>query len=107
MLYLKNITDAQELMIPRDGDMSSGFMSLILKSTIDMAVRSFQVSSDRTSQHYFKLSVNLQADMPNGEYEYSLMNGQILLSRGLLIIGENVRMSEYNNTITYEQYESD
>lgn len=105
MLYLKNITDSQDLRIPRDGNMTTGFKSLILKSTIDQDERIFNISSSGNSANYFEFKITLQDNMPNGEYEYTLKDGGLVLSRGLLILGDVESHEEYNKTITYEQYE--
>lgn len=105
MLYLKNITDPQELMIPRDYTQTSArSFSLLMTSTIDKISRSFNVLDDGSSDHYFKVSVSLPAGMADGEYCYSLLESGMIRSCGLLILGENERASEYNKTISYEQY---
>lgn len=105
MLYLKNITDPQVLMIPRDYVQTSArSFSLLMTSTIDKISRSFDVQDDGTSAHYFKVSVSLSAGMSDGEYVYSLLESGMIRSCGLLILGENVRATEYNKIISYEQY---
>lgn len=107
MLYLRNITDPQVLMIPRDVQTSARSFSLLLTSTIDKVSRSFDVLDDGSLNHYFLVSVSLPAGMADGEYKYSLMESGMIRSCGLLILGENERSTEYNKTISYEQYYRD
>lgn len=108
MIYLQNNTEPQVMFIPRNGDTPQGGLVFKAKSTIDLDVEINQDVTDlQTSDLYFNLAVTLQAGLPDGEYEYSLMAGEILVSSGLLVIGENFRPSEYNKEISYEQYETE
>lgn len=108
MVYLQNSTESQVMFIPRNGVTPQGDLVFKAKSTIDLAVEIDQVVTDlQTSDLYFNLAVTLQAGLPNGEYEYSLTAGEILVSSGLLVIGDNSRPSEYNKNIVYEQYETE
>lgn len=104
MLYLKNITDSQELMIPRDVQTSARTFSLLIQSTIDKTAISLDVEDDQSSDHYYKISVSLPAGMTDGEHEYSLLENGLIRSHGLLILGESERPTEYNKMISYEQY---
>lgn len=107
MVYLKNISDAQVLMIPRNGEVVSGDLTLIVKNTTDLTQFSLQVHDLNTSEHYFNLAVVVPGDTTNGEYQYQLMDDNILLSCGLLIIGGPQNSYQYEKTITYQQYESE
>jgi hypothetical protein len=108
MIYLQNTTESQVMFIPRNGVTPQGDLVFKAKSTIDLEVEINQVVTDlQTSDLYFNLAVTLNAGLPDGEYEYSLSAGEILVSSGLLVIGENSRPSEYNKDITYEQYETE
>ena len=108
MIYLQNITESQVMFIPRTGMTPQGDLVFKAKSTIDLEVEINQVVTDlQTSDLYFNLAVTLNAGLPDGEYEYSLLAGEILVSSGLLVIGENGKPSEYNKVITYEQYETE
>ena len=108
MIYLQNITESQVMFIPRTGMTPQGDLVFKAKSTIDLEVEINQVVTDlQTSDLYFNLAVTLNAGLPDGEYEYSLLAGEILVSSGLLVIGENGKTSEYNKVITYEQYETE
>ena len=108
MIYLQNKTESQVMFVPKNGAVPSGDLVFKAKSTIDLVEEISQVVTDlRTSDLFFNLAVTLPAGLPNGEYEYTLMVGDIILSSGLLVIGENFSPSEYNKEIEYEQYETE
>ena len=107
MIYLHNTSEAQVVFIPRNGVTPEGDLVFKAKSTIDLTDFSQVVTYLQTSDLYYNLAVTLPADLPDGEYEYTLAAGDITLSSGLLVIGENFSPSEYNKTITYEQYETE
>ena len=108
MIYLQNTQESQVMFIPRNGETPQGDLVFRAKSTIDLAVEINQAVTDlRTSDQYFNLAVTLPADVPVGEYEYTLSAGNIPVSSGLLVIGENSHPSQYNKEITYEQYETE
>lgn len=108
MIYLRNIRDAQMMFIPRNGGTPQGDLVFQARNTIDLAVEINEAVTDlRTSDLYLNLKVELPADLPDGEYEYSLMAGNDTLSSGLLVIGDYTKPSEYNKEIIYEQYETE
>lgn len=107
MIYLHNTSEAQVIFIPRNGVTPEGDLVFKAKSTIDLTDFSQVVTDLQTSDLYYNLAVTLPADLPDGEYDYSLAVGDTILSSGLLVIGENFSPSEYNKTITYEQYETE
>jgi hypothetical protein len=108
MIYLQNTTDPQVMFIPRSDAVPQGDLVFKARNTIDLEVEINEVVTDlQTSDLYFNLAISLPADLPNGEYEYTLAVGEIRLSTGLLVIGENSHPSEYNKEITYEQYETE
>ena len=108
MLYLQNTEDAQMVFVPSNGEIPSGDLVFKAKSTIDLATEiELQVVSLDVSEIYMHLSVAIQGEIPNGEYEYTVTAGDELVSSGLLIVGENSRPEQYNHAIEYEQYEAD
>lgn len=107
MIYLKNISDAQIAMIPRNGEIVTGEVSLVLRNTTDLQETTLSVTDLNTSGLYFNLAVVLPAGLANGEYQYSLKNGEIQVSGGLLYIGELKSPSQHETIITYKQYESE
>jgi hypothetical protein len=108
MIYLQNTTESQVMFIPRSDAVPQGDLVFKARNTIDLEVEINEVVTDlQTSDLYFNLAITLPADLPNGEYEYTLAVGEIRLSTGLLVIGENSHPSEYNKEITYEQYETE
>ena len=109
MIYLKNISDAQILMIPRNGGIVTGEMALVMRNTTDLQETTLSVTDLNTSGLYFNLAVALPLGdrFADGEYQYSLKNGNIQVSCGLLYVGDLQSPSQHETTITYKQYESE
>lgn len=107
MIYLKNISDAQILMIPRNGEIVTGEMSLVMRNTTDQQETTLPVTDLNTSGLYFNLAVSLPGGLADGEYQYSLKDGNIQVSCGLLYVGDLQSPSQHETTITYKQYESE
>ena len=107
MIYLKNISDAQILMIPRNGEIVTGEMTLVMRNTTDLRETTLSVTDLNTSGLYFNLAVALPGGLADGEYQYSLKNGNIQVSCGLLYVGNLQSPSQHETTITYKQYESE
>ena len=107
MIYLKNISDAQILMIPRNGGIVTGEMSLVMRNTTDQKETTLSVTDLNTSGLYFNIAVALPRGLADGEYQYSLKNGDIQVSCGILYVGNLQSPSQHETTITYKQYESE
>lgn len=107
MIYLKNISDAQILMIPRNGGIVTGEMTLVMRNTTDLQETNLSVTDLNTSGLYFNLAVALPGGLADGEYQYSLKNENIQVSCGLLYVGDLQSPSQHETTITYKQYESE
>ena len=107
MIYLMNISDAQILMIPKNGGIVTGKMSLVMRNTTDQQETTLSVTDLNTSGLYFNLAVALAEGLADGEYQYTLKDGNIQVSCGLLYIGDMQSPSQYERTITYQQYESE
>ena len=107
MIYLKNISDAQILMIPRNGGIVTGEMSLVMRNTTDLQETTLSMTDLNTSGLYFNLAVALPGGLADGEYQYSLKDGNIQVSCGLLYVGDLQSPSQHETTITYKQYESE
>lgn len=107
MIYLKNISDAQTLMIPRNSGIVTGEMTLVMRNTTDLQETTLSVTDLNTSGLYFNLAVALPGGLADGEYQYSLKNGNIQVSCGLLYVGDLHCPSQHETTITYKQYESE
>ena len=105
MIYLKNISDAQILMIPRNGGIVTGEMTLVMRNTTDLHEITLSVTDLNTSGLYFNLAVALPGGLADGEYQYSLKDGNIQVSCGLLYVGDLQSPSQHETTITYKQYE--
>ena len=107
MIYLKNISDAQTLMIPRNGEIVTGEMALVMRNTTDLQETTLSVTDLNTSGIYFNLAVALPGELADGEYQYSLKNGDIQVSCGILYVGDLQSPRQHETTITYKQYESE
>ena len=107
MIYLKNISDAQILMIPRNGGIVTGEMTLVMRNTTDLQETTLSVTDLNTSGIYFNLAVALPGGLADGENQYSLKNENIQVSCGLLYVGDLQSPSQHETTITYKQYESE
>ena len=107
MIYLKNISDAQILMIPRNGGIVTGEMSLVMRNTTDQQETTLSMTDLNTSGLYFNLAVALPGGLADGEYQYSLKNGDIQVSCGILYVGDLQSPRQHETTITYKQYESE
>ena len=99
MIYLKNTTDLQMLYIPKEGRRALGNISLKAFSTINQYEFTIEAAEENTSLLYHKALVELQDNIPSGEYEYTLSDEVGELSNGLLVIGD------LENPTEYEQYE--
>lgn len=107
MLYLLNTTEAQFLLVPRNGDLPEGELTFRARSTIDLTLEmDLQVVNLDVSALYLHLAVVVPEGCPVGEYEYDVRAGDRLLSGGLLMVGEFDKPDEYEKPIEYEQYES-
>ena len=107
MIYLKNISDAQTLMIPRNGEIVTGEMALVMRNTTDHQETTLSVTDLNTSGLYFNIAVVLPGGLADGEYQYYLKDGNIQVSCGILYIGDLQSPRQHETTITYKQYESE
>ena len=107
MIYLKNISDAQVLMIPRNGSIVTGEMSLVMRNTTDQKETTLSVTDLNTSGLYFNIAVALPGGLADGAYQYTPKTGDIQVSCGILYVGNLPSPSQHDTTITYKQYESE
>ena len=108
MIYLRNTTEPQELLIPRNGTGAVEGLLFTAVNTVDLTMRIDQEVTDQAgSDLYAKVSVSLPEDIPDGEYEYTLSAGDTLVSSGLLVVGDYAKPNEYDKEISYEQYETE
>ena len=107
MIYLQNTNESQVLFVPRNGAEASGELTLKARNTIDQDFIIDRVLDLRTSDLYFNLSITLPEDCPDGEYEYALMDDNIVLSTGILVLQSADARNEYDKDIVYEQYRAE
>lgn len=104
MLYLKNISVAQRLLIPnRRSNGSNDSLTLLLKNTTSLTEFVFDVLDIEANDAYYNIAISLREGMPQGEYEYTL-KGVETLSSGLLVIGSESNPYQYKKETTYKQY---
>ncbi len=106
MIYLKNTTDAQVVYIPRDTDFT-GTLQFSARSTVGLDIPISATLLDlKVHRLCYALALTLPEDIATGEYEYKLTAGGNLVSTGILVILDGpAPTGQYNQTITYEQYE--
>ncbi len=67
MIYLRNTTEPQELLIPRNGTGAVEGLLFTAVNTVDLARRIDQEVTDQAvSDLYAKVSVSLPEDIPDG-----------------------------------------
>lgn len=106
MVYLKHTTDIQMMYIPKEGRNAKGDVFFKAWSTINQFGFSFDAAEENSSLLYHKILVELNDNVPAGEYEYTLSDEVGELSTGLLVIGNLENPIEYNKVTEYEQYEN-
>ena len=107
MIYLQNTTESQVLFVPRNGAEGSGELTLKARNTLDQDFVIDRVLDLKTSDLYFNLAISLPAGCPDGEYEYALMDDNIVLSTGILVLQSADARTEYDKDIVYEQYRAE
>lgn len=105
MIYLSNTSEEQQVMIPRNGLTVGEQLTLEIRNTTSLVEESMQVEESGDSGMYALLAVSLPEGVPDGEYQYRLKDGDDMVSGGLLVIGHDSEPSQYEETITYTQYE--
>lgn len=105
MIYLSNTSGSQSVMIPKDRE-SIGTMVFSAQSTMNLTSFDREVVNIGSSALYFNISFLLEDGIPAGEYEYTLTDDEGLLSSGVMVVGDLSIPVEYNNEVTYEQYET-
>lgn len=108
MIYLNNTSTPQGFFVPKNGTTPPGDLVFKAKSTVTLKEEVSQAVTDlRTSEMFFSISITLPANVPSGEYAYTLLAGNTPVSIGILIIGETFRPTQHNTDITYKEYETE
>ena len=110
MIYLRNISTPQVIFIPKQRE-KNGALAFSIKNSIELISLSVDVLLGFRSSTYFKISIMLPDGITDGEYEYTfcdevgiISTGLLVVSAGLLVLGDSSNPTEYNKTIQYEQY---
>lgn len=106
MIYLNNTTEAQAVFIPRDTE-ASGLLRLKMRSTVGLDIPVSVAAIDLDVHRLcYQLGITLPEGIAPGEYEYTLTADGETVSTGVMVVTEGEKKPEqYNNEITYEQYE--
>lgn len=81
-------------------------MELIITSTIDkVEIFHQEVTDKRESGMNYTFDISLPEGIASGEYEYKLVDGDAVLSSGLMVIGDKIGVGQYEKEVTYKQYE--
>ena len=106
MIYLNNTTDAQVVYVPRDTEFT-GTLIFNARSTVGLDIPITATMLDlQVHRLCYTLAVTLPEGIASGEYEYVLTaNGQKVSTGVLVVLDSPAQAEQYNQTITYEQYE--
>lgn len=105
MLYINN-TGEVLLSIPRNvSRLPEGEYRMVIRSTMELV--EYTLPIDSVTETLLMLLVELNfPEIASGSYEYTISKGNVVIGTGLLEVGSSAgRVREYNNNITYEQYE--
>lgn len=106
MLYLKNTTAEQTILIPRSDRSVVGTMTFRMESTTDKTIGAECVATDNNKfRIYYAFPANLNGGIADGEYKFRLEDAAGVLAVGLAIVsgGESSGI-QYNKDIEYKQY---
>lgn len=104
MIYLDKTEQAQVLFIPKHRQ-ATGKLVFRCKSSINQQAWEKTVIDLQTSTYYHRISFIVPSEAPRGEYQYILSDDEGVLSNGILIIGENQKVIQYEKSTEYKQYE--
>ena len=108
MIYITNSTQSQVIYVPASEKKVEGAVTFTLKSTVNRnEPLTISVAQEGQSDIYYKFTLTLASTLEEGEYEYTLKQGNTTLDCGLAIVGSSSTNTEYNTVIQYEQYESE
>lgn len=81
-------------------------MKLTIKNTIDLnVILDTEVTDKGTSARFYTFDITLPEGIPDGEYEYTLKDGDTILSTGIINIrGKAENDTQYEKAIQYTQY---
>lgn len=107
MIYLTNTAQSQTLRLPLIRAVGDGALSLVLAPTMRGKKVTIVCSKLSTSDKYVEVSLE-GFSAPAGEYEFSLVEGDVVLQRGVCKVVASKAAMEYNEnknfSVIYEQY---
>lgn len=103
MIYIANQQGSQDVYIPTI--VSEGITHLRMHNIITNEDVVINITNSVKEDDYVKVTISIPA-MDEGEWEYHLMQGDIVVGKGLAIIGEyKSNNNQYNYEQEYRQYE--
>ena len=117
MIYIDRSKTTVQVFVPVNGDSVLGTGATIVAKAQHAADITLEVSTPRLipssgSALILEGKVTVSPSLPLGEYDYEMTmgpaNAKAVCSRGILVVaeeGEPVDVKEYNETITYKEYE--
>ena len=104
MIYLKNIEDLQQLLIPKGREFVVSDIVFEIFSPIYQDALYFDIQGVQISSLYYVFSLSLPRGIEQGEYEYLLKDSLGELSSGVLKIGCNDNRIEYKIEHEYKEF---
>lgn len=106
MIYLNNISYAQEVYIPMRVTPSGNSFQVLVSSQLAEGYSPVTAEFVKKDGQYAVLNITLPENMDNGDYEYMMTESGTVISKGCInISGALIEGTEYENNIQYEQYE--
>lgn len=122
MLHLKSTAERQTIYIPRANvERASEAYTLLMRNNVNRSTAeptsadfdadySFDFAREgvvfTTGVYYVAVTLGFTEPPTEGEYQYWLYGGDVIVSQGLMMIGEMAqKYEEYEEDRIYEQYE--
>ena len=110
MIYIDLHSDTHQLPIPRCvSNLPEGGHRLTLRSNVErteVVVAAKGAFVDTKLFHFVTLPTQVVGEMSIGEYDYTLLKGEVVIASGVAkVIGKGREVVEMNISKTYEQYE--
>lgn len=106
MLYLKNNTERQTVMLPRHSDVNGEGGWLLTFEQTAAGVRQRVVNMNvREGRNYVEATFRLPDLIGVGEFVYTLTHGGVVMSRGLAVVGDyHTERVTFKDKYTVKQY---
>lgn len=104
MIYLKQITDVQKVLVPKGRDVNAH--EVFFEVSNDFYHETLRAILNKKNELYYEVLIELPQDIQHGEYEYSFSDEVGKFSSGVfVIVSDKATAAEYNLSHKYEQYQ--